>query len=67
MPTFKDAVEFFDVEVIRETEFALYVDIDGEHHWIPKSQVDDESEVFGLGDEGTLKISSWIAQEKGLV
>lgn len=67
MPTFKETVEFFDVEVERESALAIYVHIDGEYHWIPKSQISDESEVYCKGDEGILVISEFIAKEKGLI
>jgi len=35
--------------------------------WIPKSQVDDDSEVYKDGDEGTLIVTQWIAEQKGWV
>ena len=35
--------------------------------WFPQSQIHDESEVFAEGTEGTLIVSTWIAQKKGLV
>ena len=35
--------------------------------WVPQSQVCDESEVWKKGDEGTLIITDWIAEQKGLV
>lgn len=54
--------------VKRETEKALLVNIDDtEEVWIPKSQIDDDSEVRKAGDSGTLVISDWIAREKGFI
>ena len=35
--------------------------------WIPKSQVDDRSEVYKSGDKGMMMISEWIAGKKGLI
>ena len=35
--------------------------------WIPQSQIDDDSEVYKPGDEGTLVVSEWFATQKGLV
>jgi len=55
-----------DVTVNKETDKALLCEIEGEEMWIPKSQIQDDSEVFAEGDEGDLIISEWIAKEKGL-
>lgn len=66
MPTFRDKVKF-DATALRSTEKALLVQIDGEEHWIPHSQIDDDSEVYKAGDAGELVISEWIAKEKKLV
>ena len=62
-------VEFEGVTCKKETDKALLCVIDGEEHWIPKSQVDDDSEVFNDGDNSTgkLVVSEWIATQKGLV
>ena len=69
MAEFKDKVEFPGVECLKETDAALLCDINGKEIWIPKSQVDDDFEVYDAVDhnEGTLVISEWIATEKGLV
>jgi hypothetical protein len=67
MTDFKKKVEFEDVETEAETDNALLCTIDGKNVWIPKSQIDDNSEVWKKGDEGTLVVSEWIAEEKGLV
>ncbi len=61
------AVEIEDVEVKKETEKALLCLIDGKELWIPKSQIDDDSEVFEEGHYGTLIITQWIAEQKELV
>lgn len=58
---------FNDVSVDAETPKAILVTLDGEEHWIPKSQISDDSEVYTSGTEGKLIISTWIAKEKGLV
>lgn len=62
-----EPVSFDDVVVKKETEAALLVTIDGEDHWVPKSQVHDDSEVWKMGDEGLLVISRWIAEQKSLL
>ena len=60
------AVELTDVEAKKETEKAILCDIDGKEMWIPKSQIDDDSEVFEEGHYGTLIITDWIAEQKEL-
>ena len=64
MPEFHDFVELKDVECIKQTPKAILVLIGTEQVWIPQSQVDDRSEVFHEGDEGTLVVSEWIYEEK---
>jgi hypothetical protein len=58
--------EFEGVVCVRATDAAILVRIDGEEHWIPQSQVSDDSEVWQEGDEGRLVVSQWIAMQKGL-
>lgn len=69
MADFKHKVRFKDVraENVTPSKLALVCWINGEQHFIPLSQIDDDSEVFGSGDEGELVISEWIAIQKGLV
>jgi len=55
------------VECIRETDRALLVRLeDGDEHWIPKSVIHDDSEVYELGGEGTLVVQGWFARKEGL-
>lgn len=63
----RQTAEFENVKAIKETDLGLLCEIDGDEHWIPKSQIDDESEVYEEGHEGTLVVTEWIAKEKGLV
>jgi hypothetical protein len=44
----------------------LLVEIDGEDHWIPKSQVQAGTDVEDEGDIGTIVLPKWLAEEKGL-
>ncbi len=47
----------------------LVVDCDGDEHWIPKSQICDESDLGSgaeVNDEGDLLLPEWLAIEKGL-
>ena len=53
-----------DVKAIAETVSAILVCIDDEQFWIPTSQIDDDSEVYADGHEGTLVITEWIAERK---
>lgn len=62
-----DMEEFADVKCTAETPDAILVEIDGDEHWIPKSQVSEDSEVYEEGGEGKLVITTWIATQKGLV
>jgi len=62
-----EKVQIQNVTVKRDTEKALLVVIEGEEFWIPKSQIDDDSEVYKADTEGTLVITEWIAKEKGLI
>lgn len=61
-------IEFTGCRGIKETALAVLVDIPGiGEKWIPKSQIDDDSEVWEEGNEGTLVITEWFALERGLV
>lgn len=60
-------VEFRNVTCKRETDAALLVEIDDKEIWMPKSQISDDSEVTAEDDVGTLIVSQWIAEQKGLV
>lgn len=61
-----EPVEIAVTEVIAETDKAILCVVDDEDVWIPISQIDDASEVWEYGDEGTLVIPRWLAEEKGL-
>lgn len=62
----RNTVRIPDVEVVRATEDALLVLVEGEEVWIPKSQIDDDSEVWREGQEGALVIPEWLAEAKGI-
>lgn len=59
-------VTFEDVKVIRDSGTAILCEVDGEEVWIPKSQIDDDSEVYKAGTDGKLIIPEWLATDKGL-
>lgn len=58
-----------DARCIAETDRAIRVDAQDfdEPVWIPKSQVDDDSEIYELGGEGTLVVTEWFARKQGWV
>jgi hypothetical protein len=65
----REPVRIEHVTCTHETEKALLVIVDDDDTneiWIPKSQVDDDSEVWKKGDEGVLVIPAWLAEAKGL-
>ena len=67
-----DSYSFEGVQCIAQTPQAILVLIDHgrgskREHWIPQSQVHDDSEVFKKGDEGKLVVKGWFTREKGLV
>jgi hypothetical protein len=62
-----EVVEFEGCECNAETTAAIRVKVEGKRIWIPKSQVDENSEVYKKGTEGKLVITEWIATQKGLV
>ena len=69
MPEFAHKAKFEDCVAVREsgTGLALLVEIDGEERWVPHSQIDDDSEVFKVGDKGILVLNEWWAEQKGLI
>lgn len=70
-PEEDDDCEFYNCTVVRESEKAILVAFDprtfgNEEHWIPLSQIKDRSKVKGGIDTGTLVITRWLAEQKGL-
>jgi hypothetical protein len=62
-----EPVSIENARAIKATSMAILVEVDDEEYWIPISQIDDDSEVYQKGDEGTLIIPRWLAEEKGLI
>jgi hypothetical protein len=62
-----EPVSFDDVVCLSQTKMAIKVLVDGEEYWIPKSQVNEDSEVYQKGDEGKLIVPRWLAEEKEMV
>jgi len=67
MSEFAHKAKFPDASALRESAKALLVEIEGEESWIPKSQIDDDSEVFAQGDSGMLVVNEWWAEKEGLI
>ena len=65
MPEFQNKVSIEDVLCVRQTDKAILVVVDGAEEWVPQSQIDEDSEVWQEGDEGTLVVSGWFAHKKG--
>jgi hypothetical protein len=62
-----EVVVFDDCLCIAETAKAIKVILpDNDETWIPKSQVDDDSEVYEDGDSGTLVVSRWFSDKEGI-
>lgn len=51
-------------EVLYETDLAILVLCDEEEIWLPKSQLEEWPDI---GEEGTVIMTEWIAEEKGLI
>ncbi len=62
-----ETVEFEGVFAEKETDLAIFCHIDDKQLWIPKSVVDEDSEVYGRGHTGILVIKRWFAEKEGLV
>ncbi len=62
-----DKITVSGVTVVKSTDKALLVEVDGSEAWVPKSQlqqggtITEESEP---GAEGTLVVPRWLAEEK---
>lgn len=63
----ENIAKFDDVRAIAATAKALLCNINGDEHWVPLSQVHDDSEVYEKGHEGTLVVNAWWAHKAGLV
>lgn len=64
-------VVFERVQVKHATDKAMLCVIDGDEHWVPHSQVHDDSDVYYedgkvIGDGGKLVVKPWWAEKNGL-
>jgi hypothetical protein len=58
--------QFNDVRATAATAKALLCVVGGEEHWVPRSQIHDNSEVYEKGHEGKLVVTAWWADKAGL-
>jgi hypothetical protein len=60
--------EFGHVTVVAASPDAIKCRVGGrfgETFWVPRSQIDDLSEVYDSDHEGTLIVSQWFAEKRG--
>jgi hypothetical protein len=62
-----EAFAIEDCEVLRKAGKTVIVDVEGDELMIPFSQIDDNSEVYEVGDTGTMLINPWLARKLGLL
>jgi hypothetical protein len=63
-----DTVTFDVATVEAESDRAILVAIEGEKVWVPKSQIDEDSEVYSKkSGGGALIVTRWWAEKAGLV
>lgn len=67
MPNKDETHSIEDAICTKETTDALLCEFEGKELWIPKSQITEESEVQGEGEEGMLVVTQWLAEKEGLV
>ena len=65
-PVDREVAEFEGAVAIKETAKALLCRINGTEHWVPKSQIDDDSEVYEEGGEGKLVVNMWWCERNGI-
>lgn len=59
-------IEFEDCKLIHQTDMAGLFEIpDQGRFWIPFSQVSEDS-ISKNGEEGTIWITEWICEQKGI-
>ena len=62
------AVEYSSqVKCIAESAKAIHVrdEENSKQFWIPKSVIDDDSEVYAMGTSGKLIVADWFAEKEG--
>lgn len=69
----QEATVIEDVECIRVSRMAILCRIPDDFEeggfrevWVPQSQITDDSEVWRIGDRGTLVVKAWFARKENL-
>ncbi len=66
----KGACSLGQCQLLRTSTLALQVELEsdpGDSHWIPKSVIHDDSEVYDESTEtGELVVFNWFAEKEGL-
>lgn len=52
--------------LIHMTAKAIRVNVDGDEHWLPRSQVIFDAEAK-VGDEIVVEVEDWLARERGFI
>ena len=52
-----------DCEILRVTEKAFLIGVEGKTHWIPRSVCMNGHKEFAVGEEALLYIAEWKAEE----
>jgi len=56
-----------DATIEHETDKAVLIKLaSGATHWVPKSQLHDNSEAWRKGDTGTVVINGWFAEKENI-
>lgn len=58
----KTSLQVFIVEASSEKALKCRF-VNGDVHWVPHSQIDDESDCHHEGDEGSLIVPLWLANK----
>lgn len=61
-----DPVDLGRAVCVEERKLAIRVVLSGKHHWLPKSVIHDDSEVYKLNDSGKLIVKHWWATQERL-
>ena len=62
-----EATDIEGVIAIKETAHAILIRRPtGAKHWIPKSLVHEDSEVWRDGDYGRLVVATWFVEREGI-
>jgi hypothetical protein len=57
-------VSFPDAQCVSSTPMALLCRVIGDEHWIPRSVISDDSEVYERGHVGKLVVRKWFARKE---